>query len=832
MNNRIFQKQIVNRHGIENITDELSAILTSSSALLLPTGKLKSSIPSETFELIREWISSTTLKFAHKTEEQYAGNAADFHKNATNLIAIKPTNNIHEAVSKILFGSPAYTEIIQMACYQILKEFPVKIQECLQWTNNSISNLKAAKVNTLLNLALPHQLTIATLAQVIERNIILHIGSHSDRQSSLSFGNYENKTPIELLELDKKIYPLIPVHGLSNANKEVPVINGNECLPNQSIWSLRDPTFKDFGEFGSEMDCFFKVCSFCKEYGTKVCTHISPPHVKAFSKISETLLNNNYGTFEQEDIPISHIDEEARIFLPESLSSNFEIIKTDMDGDCLFSACSYYLTKSYDMSIPLRRSTQIEYNLNRNSYQQYYKRSNIPLEEVKHNHQVLNSLTKWGNSFSIALLSRITNRKIIVFQPNNVHVTYDTSRPTSTQPRPVFLFLHNNHFQPLIPKKYSKLLIPAGKSNQYKIINEEQAKRPIHPSNVSVNPTQKQTITIGTGKLSNTEVSVILPPQPSADKKCKVMFPWTRPVTEEENLKFQSLISVNAQCQENAPLQIQLSGQTTEIPFEVNDKNILATLHLNTRNKIPAQKIDDYVLFTNCILQDIRIISKTDNQEDFIRVFVQRCSFDSFWNSNVMRVKGDMYKKKYPTLKEAKNKAKSLMTSLQTSDLARELTIEILARAKFTREAITLYSNLMKVRMNQIVAAKARGGSLMADLDALLKKTRAKTIKRELPGYNFEGLMITQNLEKEMRTKMEPQSVLELEYRIDNLQLPDDLGKQTIETISQLQVKTDIQNIKHLALNESRESSIDYDHDGKKVGTYFLLITKKFLFSN
>lgn len=330
--------------------------------MLLPSARLSSNFPSETFEIIRQGLRQSEILPAHKNERTLIGNLSRYHKNLSGLIAVKPTSNIHQAVSKILFGSIDKSEIIQLACYQLIRENQYATQECLNWTNNKNASYHEAKINTLLNITLPNQLSLAILARVIERNIILHIGSYCGGITSLKFGDYPHRLSVQLLELNKKIYPLFQVEGQINTTMGIPVIPANKCASSLRKWMVQDPSYMDFREFGEGMAIFFEVCSFCKDFGirkdfnnrdeTAKCTHLSNEHVKSFVRIRELLQDKKYGSLVQSDIPSSDLDTNS--LLPENLSKKFCMIKTPTDGQCLFSACSYALSKQFHLAIPFR----------------------------------------------------------------------------------------------------------------------------------------------------------------------------------------------------------------------------------------------------------------------------------------------------------------------------------------------------------------------------------------------------------------------------------------------------------------------------------------------
>lgn len=396
--------------------------MTSTVASLLLPALNDHETPQKVFDSFSNFLQETEAELAHPSEASKVGNAFQFNENTQYLIANGKHQNIFKAVSSLLFRCENAAEIIQATCYNMMLQNSQLESETVSW---SAGNYSAAdvKLNVLGENYLPYRFTIENLSRLLKRDIVVHLGNSEGSNTSLLFGYFHDRTPINILILGDaqvpEIYSLVPVHTQEQSLKNGNILMGRQ-IACESLWNWNcDPEKIDFKEFGSEMKTYFQKCHFCVDFDRELCRHITDLHFNANLDMMSRMVDKKYGNFSAADIEIKDIDETV-MKDESSVADKFVIIKTEGDNHCMFHSVSYCMTKQFALTLPLRRAVAVEFRENEKLYTQSLLDANVPPVEIENIRNRLHSFTDWGNENSLAILSRIVGRKIILFGSNDV----------------------------------------------------------------------------------------------------------------------------------------------------------------------------------------------------------------------------------------------------------------------------------------------------------------------------------------------------------------------------------------------------------------------------
>lgn len=136
--------------------------------------------------------------------------------------------------------------------------------------------------------------------------------------------------------------------------------------------------------------------------------------------------------------------------IPEKLANCFHTAEVPSDGECGFYAVSYSLTGTIGLARKLRRLAYVEYLLDKT----IKKSLNITREEDLENLQLKLKTTGWMDENILYILAKALSRVIVVYKlclRCKAHPIGTKYSPEYSKREPIYLYLNNYHFWPLVP---------------------------------------------------------------------------------------------------------------------------------------------------------------------------------------------------------------------------------------------------------------------------------------------------------------------------------------------------------------------------------------------
>lgn len=719
-------------------------VLSSVSKHLFPDKLNAEEFSSQFFDAFKLLLKNTEPSECAFTEHGKSGNVYHLNVNTRNLIATRNHTNIFRGISNILFHHESFGELIQAACYRLMATDETFL--CDSTSSKTSLSPATIKLNTLKEETLPTRICVEYLCKILERNIMLHFGTDNQIDKGLDnlkacksyiFGNYPQRPAIHLMIHGSNIYSLVGAKNLNILyNKDTEPLPASSLQSSRSCWNYFDPSGINFGEFGEEMLVFFKMCDFFSDFGKEGCSHISEEHNNSAKKLSLTLTDKRYGLLEESDIKMNDVASDA----PDTVATHFKVINTKKDNHCLFQSISYCLTGSFDISIPLRRAVSIEFKRRENMYLQAFKSSKCSMEQIMDKKNRLESLTRWGNEDSLAILSHIIGRKIVVFGSNSsqpthfpmqTFTTYNLGHLPSSEYRPIFLLLNNYHFQSLIPKKFSQNLIPTVGSTQMLEMHREMNKTIFneHSYTRGKPKTHQNVHEIDAMKISKSGCELTIASPSISVQSTQVFKP----------------IEIENASQMVEPRHVRLFPNTQMQILEISefDNKILECLGTRHHN-FNQSELEMYTLYLNVIKRDVAYLQNSMS-ENFIRVFMQRCTYYAFWSKELTRLRpwyNDSATKKKALIKKAKQ-----LQKIQEKEKGKYVTREFFRVAGLPDETINIYNAMIEKIMKESLGRGNKFSKLKVLLDSNAKE---KNKCRQIPEYNSAGLRLTEILESDI----------------------------------------------------------------------------------